>query len=286
MGRVVKCLQKVCNEKRTLHGGNRIMSKKLKVVTYNLWCAYAPRTNINAFVHREGLIYETVRREQPDIIAFQEVMPNELEVLEKLFPEYAFYGQGRMEDFLGEGLYIAVKKSELMLCGLDVFWISPQPYVPATRFEEQSEWPRICVNVLLRHKETGKMIRVYDVHLDHIESEAKAKGMKVVLEKIAEDKKKIPAEVILLGDFNELPTGPAISYIHACQDKKLIDVTADIPVSYHGFSDPSTESKIDYIFTTEGLADRVEEVKIWNTKLNNIHLSDHYPISAEFNLED
>lgn len=262
------------------------MSKKLKVVTYNMWCVWAVRDNINAFVHRAGMIYDKVKKEQPDIIAFQEIIPQQLELLEKMFPEYAFYGQGRLENFDGEGLYVAVKKSELMICGLDIFWISPEPYVPATRFETQSPYPRICIDLLLRHKETGKMLRVYDVHLDHIESEAKAQGMQVVLEKIAEDKKKIPAEVILLGDFNELPTGPAISYIHACKDQKLVDITADIPVSYHGFSNPSMESKIDYIFTSEALAERVENVEIWNNKLNNIHLSDHYPVSAVINLED
>ncbi len=261
------------------------MSKKLKVVTYNLWCCYAVRNNQNAFVHRIGLIYDKIKKEQPDIIAFQEVVAQQLEILEKLFPEYAFYGQGRLENFDGEGLYVAVKKSEIMLCGLDIFWISPQPYVPATRFEAQSEYPRICIDLLLRHKETGKMLRVYDVHLDHIESEAKAQGMQVVLEKIAEDKKKMPAEIILLGDFNEIPTGPAITYINECKDETLVDITASIPVSYHGFSDPNAECKIDYIFTSENLATHVESVEIWNSKLNNIHLSDHYPISAVIDLE-
>lgn len=274
------------------------MKKTITVVTYNLLCVYAIEDYRDSFIHREGLIYEAVKAENPDMIAFQEVMPEQLEVLEKLLPDYAFYGQGRLENFDGEGLYIAIRKQEFILCGLDSFWLSPKPYVPASRFEDQSEYPRICIDLLLRHKTTGKMFRVYNVHLDHIENAAKLQGMKVVLEKIKEDQKKIPAEVILMGDFNEVPTRAAIAAV--CEEKiessvgslekvvreKLVDITAAIPVSYHGFGNPENGCKIDYIFMTENLASKVENVKIWDLELNHIHLSDHYPISAVIELEE
>ena len=152
---------------------------EMKIVTYNLRNQWH-RDEQNGFIHRVGLMYHVIEREQPDVIAFQEVMPRQLEVLEKIFPDYMFVGQGRDADLQGEALYTAIKKSTCQFCGMDIFWLSPQPYVPATRFETQSECPRICVDVLVRHKESGKMFRIYDVHLDHIESEAKAKGMKVV----------------------------------------------------------------------------------------------------------
>lgn len=262
------------------------MKTKIHVVTFNLWCNYADPNNINTFIHREGMIYEIVKKENPDVIAFQEVVPEQLEVLERLFPEYTFYGHGRLEDFSGEGLYIAAKKAEFQLCSLDIFWLSPQPYVPASRFEFQSDCPRICIDLLLRHKKTGKMLRFYNVHLDHIGTKAKTQGMKVVLEKMTEDKAKLPAEIFLLGDFNEVPDSDTVRAIREYKEEKLIDLTASIPVSFHNFSDPKAESKIDYIFTTENLASHVEKVKIWNVKLNNIHLSDHYPISVTIALED
>ena len=262
------------------------MSKEMKVVTYNLWCVWTPRTSINAFMHRAGMVYEKIKKEQPDIIGFQEVIAPQLEYLEAMMPDYLFVGQGRNEDFQGEGLYIAIKKSTLTLCGLDIFWISPEPYVPATRFETQSPYPRICIDILVRHKETGKMFRVYDVHLDHIESDAKAQGMQVVLDKIAEDKKKLPAETILLGDFNEQPDGLAITYINQYKDMKLVDVTAEIPATWHDFGKLNPGIKIDYIFTSEGLADKVQKVEVWDDYRNGIYLSDHYPVSAIINLED
>ena len=262
------------------------MSKELKVVTYNLWCVWSHPKHLNSFMHRAGMVYEKVKKEQPDIIGFQEVIAPQLEYLEAMMPDYLFVGQGRMTDFKGEGLYIAIKKSTLMLCGLDIFWISPQPYVPATRFEEQSEWPRICVDILVRHKETGKMFRVYDVHLDHIESPAKAKGMQVVLSKIGEDLQKIPAEVILLGDFNEEPDGLAITYINEYKDLTLVEATADIPGTWHDFGKLDPGKKIDYVFTSEGLADKIVKTEVWSDYRNGLYLSDHYPVSVVFILED
>ena len=110
--------------------------------------------------------------------------------------------------------------------------------------------------------------------------------MQVVLDKIAEDKKKLPAETILLGDFNEQPDGLAITYINQYKDMKLVDVTAEIPATWHDFGKLNPGIKIDYIFTSEGLADKVQKVEVWDDYRNGIYLSDHYPVSAIINLED
>ncbi len=262
------------------------MSKELKVVTYNLWCVWKHPKHLNSFMNRAGMVYEKIKKEQPDIIGFQEVIAPQLEYLEAVMPDYLFLGQGRQEDFKGEGLYMAIKKSTLMLCGLDIFWISPEPYVPASRFETQSPYPRICIDVLVRHKETGKMLRVYDVHLDHIDdTDAKEQGMEVVLEKIAEDQKKLPAEVILLGDFNEQPDGRATRFLNNFEKIKLTDITSEIPYTWHGFGSPDPNLKIDYIFVSEKLVDTVQKVEVWDDYQNGLYFSDHFPVSAVFNLE-
>ena len=253
---------------------------EMKVVTYNLMCVWNHPKNLKGLMQRAGLVYTKIKKESPDIIGFQEVIEPQLEYLEHMLPEYLFVGHGRNADMMGEGLYIAIKKSVFTLHGMDVFWISPEPYVPATRFETQSPYPRICVDILIRHKESGRLIRVYDVHLDHIESEAKAQGMQVVLEKITEDQQKIPAEIILLGDFNEYPNGLAITYINEYKELKLVDITSDIKVTAHDYQENVTDHKIDYIFTSEALTVEVEQVQTWTENSNGIFLSDHYPVSA------
>lgn len=255
---------------------------EMKIVTYNLRNQWH-RDGENGFIHRVGLMYHVIEREQPDVIAFQEVMPRQLEVLEKIFPDYMFVGQGRDADLQGEALYTAIKKSTCQFCGMDIFWLSPQPYVPATRFETQSECPRICVDVLVRHKESGKMVRVYNVHLDHIESVAKEQGMEVVLAKMAEDQDKLACEAVLLGDFNEEPKGPAVTYCNEYDKLKIIDLTTEITGTFHDYGKREF-CKIDYIFVTEGLAANVAKVEAWTTEHSGIYLSDHYPIAATFNL--
>ncbi len=257
------------------------MSNQLKIVTYNLrnvWWG----DGANGFAHRAGFMYTVMEKEQPDIVAFQEVLDSQLKYLERMMPDYLFVGHGRDANLDGEGLYTAFKKDVFMLCGLDVFWISPKPYTPATVFEGLSPYPRICINTLLRHKDSGRMLHVYNLHLDYELGDAQAKAMAVVLDKMAEDQQKVPAECVLLGDFNDIPTGKAITYCRQYDKLKLVDITAELPISVHDYG-KLPPKKIDYIFTTKLLAERVEHVKLWDQEHSGIFLSDHYPVCAVIN---
>ena len=126
----------------------------MKIVTWNLRCLWSG-DGINAFLHRAGMIYEKIDREKPEIIAFQEVVAESLTFLRKIFPEYIFLGQMRSENYDGEGLYTAVRKDIFDVLGGETFWLSPTPYIAGSRFEKQSDCPRICVYTLVRHKTGG-----------------------------------------------------------------------------------------------------------------------------------
>ena len=263
------------------------MSENFKIVTFNLRCLWNG-DDINSFVHRAGLIWEKIRAESPDVIAFQEVVPKSLEILKLLLPEYTFFGQGRCADFSGEGLYTAVKKEAVAAVGFETFWIGPEPYVAESKFEDQSVCPRICVVALLRHLHTGKLFRVYNIHLDHEGSGAREKGIKCVLERMKEDRKKSALPAVLLGDFNDMPKSKTIQLCSSDNDVPLQDVTRNIKCTFHNFGrDNSGFEKIDYIFLADDLAGKVTDVSAWEDKLNGIYLSDHYPVCAklDFNRE-
>ena len=153
------------------------MSEPLKIVSYNLRMWQDDWDGINSFKHRIGMIFEKLQKEQPDVIAFQEVLPEMHVFLERLLTEYQLAGQFREANFLGEGTYIAVRKDVLQVLEYNTFWLSPMPYVPGSRFQQQSDCPRICNVVRLRHKKTNRIFRVFNLHLDHIGEEAKVKGM-------------------------------------------------------------------------------------------------------------
>lgn len=256
------------------------MSHSVKIVTFNLRSQYTG-DGINAFIHRAGLIYEKIKHENPDIIAFQEVIEPHFELLPKLMPDYTFLGQFREADYTGEGVFTAIRTADWTPIFYDVFWISPTPHVPASRFEDQSHCPRICVVTGLRHKKSGKLIRVCNIHLDHVGESARVKGIRCVLEKIAEYEKELSMATVLLGDFNAEPGSETIRVTDACTKPVLHDLTLDIPSTFHGYGDYAP-GKIDYIYVSESLKDVCQSVTAWEDEHCGIYLSDHYPICAEF----
>ena len=258
------------------------MSQTIKIVSFNLRSQYTG-DGINAFIHRAGMIYDKIKEQKPDIVAFQEVIEPHYDVLPKLMPDYTFLGQFRNADYTGEGIFTAIRTSDWMPVFYDAFWISPTPHVPASRFEDQSHCPRICVVTGLRHKTSGKLIRVCNIHLDHIGETARVKGIRCVLDKIAEYEREQPMPTVLLGDFNAEPGSETILATEAATEPSLYDLTGHIPMTFHGYNyghEPTC--KIDYIYVTKTLKEAAGAVTVWDDEHCGIYLSDHYPVCAEF----
>ena len=198
-------------------------------------------------------------------------------MLEKMLPNYAFYGQynGKKDEL--EGLFIAVKKERLDLVGFETIWLSPTPYVCGSRFEGASPYPRICVMTYLREKGTDKEFRVYNTHLDHRSEEARNKGLDMILKFIDEQNGKLDLPVVLVGDFN---AQKGSSTIQMC--KRYIDATKNIEGSFHDFGRQPNYGKIDYMFVSPNL--KTTQAARWEDCHNGIYLSDHYPISIEIEL--
>ena len=58
---------------------------------------------------------------------------------------------------------------------------------------------------MLKNKETGKPLRIFSTHLDHISDEAKISGIKSVFDFIDEMNSKFDMPCVLTGDFNSYP---------------------------------------------------------------------------------
>ena len=248
---------------------------KIKIVTWNI--RYATDSDgINSFTNRSGMIREKIRAELPGIIAFQEVTDWSRAPLEEMLPEYYFLGMMRSHKFDNEGLYVAARKDSFEVIGLESVWLSPEPYTPGSRYPDQSPCPRICTLLYLRHRETNLRMRVFDIHLDHISEEARVLGTEAALKFVRSYDEKEALPTVILGDFNATPNSDAISLMNAQPD--LCDVTADIPFTFHNYG--KVQEKIDYIFLSRSLADKVTDVAVWTDERSGIYLSDHYPICA------
>ena len=262
----------------------------MKIVTFNLRVRW-DNDGINSFIHRLGLIDETLRAETPDVICFQEMKECHRDVLERLLPEYTFVGHGAKADFTGEMVCTAVRKPHAV-CGFEVFWLSPTPQTPGSRFEGQSQHPRICLMTLVRTA-SGELLRVCNTHLDYAgvspdhagatgDDAVEALQMAVILERLREKNAALPCEAVVCGDFNVYPGMKTVALCNSWTEPHLTDVAADVAETFHDFGRLVPGKKIDYLFVTDALAKSCTSVAPWTAQKNGIYLSDHYPVCAEF----
>ena len=249
--------------------------KNTKIVTFNLRNSYINDIDgINGFSHRAGMIYDKITEEKPDVIAFQEVIPPILNLLKKLLPEYMFLGHYRNDDYSGEGVFTAIKSDTFDLIGLEVIWLSPTPYTAGSRFSDQSDCPRTCVMTHVRNKNTGEMMRIYNVHLDHISNSARELGMSAVFKFVNEQNEKLSLPYVILGDLNATPDSGVIKMCNNTEG--IFESTSQIPYTFHNYG--KKEEKIDYIFLSDNFKNRVSDCIAWTEEYDGIFLSDHFPV--------
>ena len=130
----------------------------MKLVTFNIRCDFG-QDGENNFEYRKDLILKKIAQEKPDMICFQEVLPHIAKWLKENLTEYYVIGCGRSPELRDEQVSIAYRKDRLNLMEMQSYWLSETPYVPASRYAEQSICPRICNEALfedLEHKIIGK----------------------------------------------------------------------------------------------------------------------------------
>ena len=263
---------------------------ELKVVTFNIRSVYLGQDGINSFLFRSGMILEKIREQSPDLICFQEVTDSIRAFLENHLSGYDLYGHGRNADLRGEGVTIAVRQGAFALVSFNSFWLSPTPFVPGSRYENQSKCPRICPVAVFLSKENGKLLRVVGVHLDHVSDEARILGNKQILAYLAEESKTHPVDAtVVLGDFNARPNSDTMKNFDANTVYPLVEVTKDSGPTFHWFGrleaeGPDPLRKIDYIYLDPKSAESARDLVLWKDTHEGIYLSDHYPFGITFDL--
>ena len=253
----------------------------MKLLTYNIRNESAC-DGVNAFHNRRGYVIDQLETEKPDIIGFQEITQPMYPYFREHLHGYTLIGCGRDADYRGECNPIAFLSGKYELIGMDVTWLSPTPYVPGSRFEKQSPYPRIINHAILRPIGEGKPFHMYNTHLDHEFDEARVLGAKRLLEKMKEDQKTHPFPLMITGDFNAHPDSEAIRLLR--EDAfGLIERTEGLGTTWHDYG-RGNDPRIDYIFTRGMKAEGAAE--LWTQNLNGIYLSDHYPVAVELTRED
>ncbi len=142
----------------------------MKLVTFNIRCDFG-QDRENCFCRRRDLITAKIRREQPDIICFQEVLPHVAVWLKENLKGYYVIGCGRDVNLEDEQVSVAYRRDRVNLISMDTFWLSDEPYVPGSRYACQSICPRVCTGAVFSYSGgPGKayLFRLYNIHLDHM----------------------------------------------------------------------------------------------------------------------
>ena len=239
----------------------------MKIVTFNLRMETAA-DGPHRFTARRDAIIDRIRREKPDILGFQEALPEMYAYLRERLPGYTFVGHGRSERYRGEANPIAFLRERFDLKAYRTRWLSPTPELPGSRFpEDQSICPRIFVTAELYDRQTEAVLRVVNTHLDHEGSIARKRGLELIAGELADD---LPT--VVMGDFNCPPGDPALEPLKA----GLRDMSEGIGLTFHAFEGYYNwkQDKIDYIFATKEF--RKACCGIWEN--HGVCLSDHYPV--------
>ena len=255
----------------------------MKFVTFNIRTE-AACDGVNRFFFRRGFILDKIEKEQPDVIGFQEMKHDMNAYMRPHLASlgYTLVGGGRGSDWQGEHNPVAFRTDAYELLALDTSWLSDTPFVPGSRYEKQSSCPRIITHLTLRPTGEGEPFHVYNTHLDHERAEARVRGAKRVMEKIASDADAWPFPVVLCGDFNAYPDAEE-TQVFRSHPFGLTELTRGIGTTWHNWGRGS-DPQIDYIFV-KGFVSR-EPARKWTDELNGVYLSDHYPISVEIERED
>ena len=245
------------------------------------------RTNCGAdkgeltWTNRLPRILKIIEDHKLDIIGAQELKENQVADLRAaLGPKgYEIVGRGRLAEGKSEGVYVIYNAKRFECSASDTFQLSETPDVWGSSSWD-SAYPRTCVWVQLKDRESGMEVRFYNTHLDHVSELARRKGMELVVGKINAD---VTAGMtaFLTGDFNsELKPGNAIDYV-----KKSMKDTAELslvphfgPVNtFHGYNPPAC-ILIDYIFVKGPV--RVLTHATLDDMPGNKQPTDHFPVAV------
>jgi endonuclease/exonuclease/phosphatase family metal-dependent hydrolase len=257
----------------------------LRVMTFNVRYNN-PGDSLDAWPHRREGVAGLIRFHDPDLVGLQEPQRNQLDDLQRLLPEYAWFGLPRADgNPRDEYSAILYRTDRLELLSQGTFWLSETPDVPASRGWDTS-LPRIATWGRFRDRTTGDTILHVNTHFDHIGVRAREESARLVKRWLAADGAGLP--VVLTGDFNTPPgSAPIQLLLDASTPPRLndaISVSAEPPYgpssTWNGFQAIEPERRIDFVFVGDRV--RVLEHGTLAETLDGRHFpSDHLPVMAE-----
>lgn len=265
----------------------------ITVLSFNLKRDFGPAlVRSHQWSARRELAVRTIGGSGASVIGVQELLPSMREDMRRLLrDDYTIVGTGR---FCGakpnndEHSDILVKNADAEVVMVKTFWLSKHPERQSRAY--YAMFPRICTVAELRLRKSGKMLRVFNTHLDHICTFARRLGVEVILRYMREFNAERPMPTVLMGDLNCKPKSRPVRLLHehvqTYPELHLTDVYSkmeneQIYNTFHNFKGKvkAGARPIDYIFVSDGL--EIEKTRILTESFDGNYPSDHYPLLAE-----
>lgn len=265
----------------------------IKVVSFNLRRDFGPQRK-NRWETRKELAARMISESDAAIIGVQEFLPRMRQDLKEMLEGYSIFGKGRLSGKNpnnDEHSDIIIKNNDVEVASCHTFWLSKHPDVPSRAYF--AVYPRICTVAEVKMKKSGRRIRVFNTHFDHVSPLARTFGAKLILEQIHRFNQTDPLPTIVMGDFNASPNSKAVRLMRKnlmnYKDVRLQDIYGFLDQlignTYHGFKGKITQKfkPIDYIFVSDDF--EVVTASVNTQSYDGAYPSDHYPISAVLRLK-
>jgi endonuclease/exonuclease/phosphatase family metal-dependent hydrolase len=249
------------------------------IITYNIRMN-TPSDGENAWPLRKEKVAGLLRFHKADIFNVQEALPEQMDDLTSLLPEFDHVGVGRDDGKrAGEHMAIFYSRSRFEKLEDGMFWLNETPDKPG--FGWDAACNRTCTWIKLKDKVTKKTFYVLDTHLDHRGMKAREEGVKLILSRMPEINKE-NLSVIFTGDFNlTRDSAPIQAILKVLADARNVSTTPPYGPegTSGGFAVKAKSRTIDFIFVNNKVT--VLRHGVLSDSFNMFYPSDHLPVLAE-----
>jgi endonuclease/exonuclease/phosphatase family metal-dependent hydrolase len=218
-----------------------------------------------------------------DFIGFQEANDFQIDFLDEALKECHYIGKRSPSPSFWQNNVIFYRTNWTCIYH-EHFFLSPTPSVPSRYLK--SLWPRQCTMGLFQKNQ--RQLICINTHLD-FDASVQVKSARLILDRLAHLPHDIP--VVLVGDFNAAPFSACYNVFTDHEDQPAVQApcfkdafAAPFAGTHHGFTGHSDGDHIDWILFRGKIT--VKRSRVIQDTFNNIYISDHFPLFAEFSWED
>ncbi len=263
---------------------NEILGQNYKIMTYNIRYDN-PNDGENQWSKRKDFLSRQIMYYEPDIFGIQEGLHHQVKYLDSILTNYKYVGVGR-DDGKEKGEYSAVfyNANKFIVLEQNTFWLSENPDIISVGWDASME--RICTYALFKDLETKQDFWIFNTHFDHIGREARIKSSELIVKRINDlNVNNLP--VVLMGDFNLMPTSKPIQYLsEILNDSRTNSKSKPFgPIgTFNGFYfTKPVKNRIDYIFVSKNKIE-VSKYAVLSDSKNLKYPSDHLPVFIQIKI--